>query len=201
MSRQIARSLDGVGIEEYRARYTGTIVLEDEEASASALDELTVEVTVSRVKDVQVKVDKGGNVARIAVRQVVESRLLEGDLRDLLVERLNLLSADPEPVLITPGQRTPAQRSAAQDDPATEYEVDEETGEVVSEVVKETIDGVIGHIKDHAAPTPPSAMSNVKPFNPDAFEGDPRNAGPGETEVVGHIGSRDSTLSKFLQEV
>jgi hypothetical protein len=100
------RSIDGVGsFEEYRARFTGTIDLEDDpEINATTLDQVSVGVVVIRTKDVQAKLGRDGVLARVGVLNVTDLRVVDGDLKDLLVERLGLYGGDTvEPARILAG--------------------------------------------------------------------------------------------------
>lgn len=105
---KISDRVDGIAFDMYRARFTGTIDLEDTEAEASATSETLVMVTIATVDGFQAKLDKEGDLARIAVLKVNDARVLDPELRDLMIERLGLsygdMGAAPTPVPIQPGE-------------------------------------------------------------------------------------------------
>lgn len=115
MSRTSDR-IDGVSFEAFKGRFSGTVELEEEEASAAAVGEVVVFVGVASIMDVQAKLDKDGVLSRIDVFKVTEARVLEDDLKQILVDRLGLYGNDtlPPPVKIVPGERTPTQRAKAE---------------------------------------------------------------------------------------
>ena len=105
MSR-MSNKVDGVAFAMYQGRFSGTVDLEDEEAEATAIGETLVMVVVATVKDLNAKMDKDGDLARVAVFKATDARILDDELKDLLVERLGLYGGDTvEPVLIAPGTR------------------------------------------------------------------------------------------------
>lgn len=191
MSRTAQTSIDGINVDFYKFRKSGSVEVEEPEADAAVMDAVVVTVEVSKVDDVQYKSDKDGNVTRIAVLKTTEARVLEGDLKALLVERLGLYGTDTaEPILITPGERTPSQREAKAEEDEKEEIIEDDDDEQPGEP-----DGVVGHIRDHVSSAAKSGMSNVKPFNATSFDG------PNDTEVVGRIKPKDDALGRFLGEV
>jgi hypothetical protein len=195
MTRKPQSSMDGVPFDSHRARFSGTVPLETEEIEATSLDEVLVMVVVARVQDVQAKVVKG-ELERVNVLKVTDTRLLTGDLKKILVERLGLYGTDTvDPEMVD-------------DLSVDDLSVDLETGEVLDAsepVFSPAIDdeeGVVtlGHIGDRH----PRARSErrdggpkVKPYSED-------DGGPSVPvgEVVGRIGRQDrGVLTAFLEEI
>jgi hypothetical protein len=200
MTRKPQSSMDGVPFDSHRARFSGTVPLETEEIEATSLDEVLVMVVVVRVQDVQAKVVKG-ELERVNVLKVTDTRLLTGDLKKILVERLGLYGTDTvDPEMVDD--------LSVDDLSVDDLSVDLETGEVLDAsepVFSPAIDdeeGVVtlGHIGDRH----PRARSErrdggpkVKPYSED-------DGGPSVPvgEVVGRIGRQDrGVLTAFLEEI
>jgi hypothetical protein len=200
MTRKPQSSMDGVPFDSHRARFSGTVPLETEEIEATSLDEVLVMVVVARVQDVQAKVVKG-ELERVNVLKVTDTRLLTGDLKKILVERLGLYGTDTvDPEMVDD--------LSVDDLSVDDLSVDLETGEVLDAsepVFSPAIDdeeGVVtlGHIGDRH----PRARSErrdggpkVKPYSED-------DGGPSVPvgEVVGRIGRQDrGVLTAFLEEI
>lgn len=97
--------VDGIAFDMYRGRFTGTIDLEDTEAQAAATGETLVMVVIATVDGFQAKLDKEGDLARIAVLKATDARVLaEPELRDLMIERLGLSYGEVTPVPVQPGE-------------------------------------------------------------------------------------------------
>jgi hypothetical protein len=88
-----SRSLDGLSFESYRARYNGSVDLEEEEAQKLALGETVVMVVVCTVADVQARTVKG-EISRVAVCKVTDARVVDGELQNSLVTGLGLYGED-----------------------------------------------------------------------------------------------------------
>jgi hypothetical protein len=205
MTRKPQSSMDGVPFDSHRARFSGTVPLETEEIEATSLDEVLVMVVVARVQDVQAKVVKG-ELERVNVLKVTDTRLLTGDLKKILVERLGLYGTDTvDPEMV---DDLSVDDLSVDDLSVDDLSVDLETGEVLDAsepVFSPAIDdeeGVVtlGHIGDRH----PRARSErrdggpkVKPYSEDG-------GGPSVPvgEVVGRIGRQDrGVLTAFLEEI
>jgi hypothetical protein len=205
MTRKPQSSMDGVPFDSHRARFSGTVPLETEEIEATSLDEVLVMVVVARVQDVQAKVVKG-ELERVNVLKVTDTRLLTGDLKKILVERLGLYGTDTvDPEMV---DDLSVDDLSVDDLSVDDLSVDLETGEVLDAsepVFSPAIDdeeGVVtlGHIGDRH----PRARSErrdggpkVKPYSED-------DGGPSVPvgEVVGRIGRQDrGVLTAFLEEI
>jgi hypothetical protein len=215
MTRKPQSSMDGVPFDSHRARFSGTVPLETEEIEATSLDEVLVMVVVVRVQDVQAKVVKG-ELERVNVLKVTDTRLLTGDLKKILVERLGLYGTDTvEPEMVDDlsvddlsVDDLSVDDLSVDDLSVDDLSVDLETGEVLDAsepVFSPAIDdeeGVVtlGHIGDRH----PRARSErrdggpkVKPYSED-------DGGPSVPvgEVVGRIGRQDrGVLTAFLEEI
>lgn len=174
MSR-MSNKVDGVSFDMYRGRFTGTIDLEDEEAEATAIGETVVMVVVATVNDANAKLDKAGDMARIAVFKATDARILDDELKTLMVQRLGLTGGDTDqPVLIVPGER----------------------------LVKDSVDsdGVIltGELKGFVGEQLSFDDIDIETLTPDRSEG-PRTVPfntmpsflPSDSQVVGVVGNGD----------
>lgn len=99
----ISERFDGINFALHRGRFSGSVDLEETEAAAAAMGETLVMVVVANVADVGAKLDKNGDLIRIPVFKATDARILDTELKQLLVERLGLYGADTvEPVRIVP---------------------------------------------------------------------------------------------------
>jgi hypothetical protein len=132
MSR-ISNNVDGYEFSNYFGRFSGTVELESEEAEAAAIGETLVLVVVANVSDANAKLDnKTGDLNRIAVLKATEARVLDPELKQLLVERLGLYGSDTvEPVLIQPKNvKVEVKVAPTLSDVLATFAPDVETGEI-----------------------------------------------------------------------
>lgn len=159
----ISERFDGINFALHRGRFSGSVDLEETEAAAAAMGETLVMVVVANVADVGAKLDKNGDLIRIPVFKATDARILDTELKQLLVERLGLYGADTvEPVRIVP-QADTAHHSMQSVDFPPSYTYNAEDGEVPAwsptvkvdegdqmsfgDVEDSTIE-VLGHIQD-----------------------------------------------------
>lgn len=193
MSRKAQAVFDGIGATSYAARFTGTIPLEEAEAEAAVYDETLVLVVVGKVETFHPKFDKEGNVTRVNVVKVSDARLVDGELRNVLVEQLGLYGSD---TVVIPTMPPAAQPADAGWDPLA----DDETGEIPTQGVEvlgyENGVQILGHVKSNAGAAPSGGEGpKTVPFNPSDGP-----IAPATGEVVGRIGRHDSELTSFFDE-
>lgn len=190
MPRRIQTTVDGIAVDHFRARWTGSVDLEETEANATALDEVGVFVVVGRVKDVQNRLDRSGDVARVAVLQATDTRVIEGELRELLVNQLGLHGSDTIPPALVPEPLLGDDQGDDEDD-----EEDTPSPDVPHPREEEDVqDGVIGSIHDRA----PDARPVERDSRVSRFSGD--TVGTPTGTVIGRIGRNDPALAKYLDE-
>lgn len=223
MARSIERKTDGISIEEYHARFTGRVLLEEEDLNATALEEIGVGVVVFKSDGVGTSINRKGTVIRTAVLKVTDLRVLDGDLKKLLVERLGLYGDDTaEPAMVGGGKSIPPEfreeyeASVQQElpfgdpktgeipdvvelgDPNIERQVNEEMYRLFE---AEQPDGVVGSIHAHRENAVAGTVSRngvkVMPFTDHDLDG-----APGEREVVGRVRqSSDPALQRFFEDL
>lgn len=196
MSR-LDRRVDGITIDNWEARFTGRIPLENEELEAATVDNTVVLVIVAHQDGMNVTVNKRtGDLTRTNVMKVTDARLIEGELRSVLVEKLGLYGSDT----VDPPMVKPEPAIADEDQMELPFQADEDTGEVQT---FGTVDSgapagveVVGTIKANGPQG--SGRHGVIPFNPTAGP-----AGPTTGETVGHINNtrRDPALASFMDDV
>lgn len=194
MTRKAQATLDGISVNNNKARFSGTVDLEDVEAEAASLDEVLVMVVVANVKDVQAKLDRTGDLDRINVMKVTDARLLTGELKALLVDKLGLYGADTVPpatitrdVDLTTGEvLDPDDSDSAVFSPAGTEIPDEESYEA-REPVAEVSDGVIGHVGRRDPNARPERSGGNGPRTKAYNEDDGGPAVP-SGQVLGRIG-------------
>jgi hypothetical protein len=214
MARAIQRQVDGVAVDEYRARFKGTVVLEEPELPSTAFDEVGVYIVVARCDEVQMKQDKKGNVYRIAALTATDARVAEGELKTILVERLGLYgddTVDPPTLSDNLPDAAPVGGSQLQFDLGA---VIADTGEIVDEIgeqefadVTDGVDGVIGSIHQRspeaAAEGRGGGALKTVPFrlDSDASETAPDVDTLNERVTVGRIRqSKDPALQRFIED-
>lgn len=172
---------DGIQIDMHKGRFSGTFDLEADEADASALNQVLVHVVVSRVVGANPKVTSKGDIERTNVYHVAEMRVvLDAELRDAIVERLGMYSADLSPVPVTVPEPVVAPPAG----------VDSETGEVTS--VPEPVPEPVAASGDQDGP-------KAARFDPEELED---ASPPVDREVVGSVYDkpRDPELERFLTQ-
>ena len=213
MARSIQRQTDGITIEEFHARFSGRVLLEEEDLNATALEEVGVGVVVFKTDGTGTSINRKGTVIRTAVLKVTDLRVLDGDLKKLLVERLGLYGDD---TVELPTTTAPDAIAAQLSDQGQLFGADPETGEIDEELdaivnsarvsePEEEPDGIVGSIHAHreqastASTGGPVSHNGVKvlPFTESDVDGV-----TGEREVLGRIRqSSDPSLQKFFEEV
>lgn len=94
MARGAQRAINGMAVDHQKGRFSGTFDLEEFEVDASGLDEVAVCVVVARIQGASPKITKKGELEQVTLYGVQEMRVVDDDLREALVERLNLLAGE-----------------------------------------------------------------------------------------------------------
>lgn len=139
MPRSSNSSFDGLPIDNWQGRMTGTFELEEDEVRASLLDTVQVAVVVVKSRNVKVDASEKGEVTATRWYKVTDFRVVDPELREILVERLGLvgtdtlfgimgvdpppLTGDPHPAEITPGDDGPLTGEGDDEDEVPEHEV------------------------------------------------------------------------------
>lgn len=89
-----SKAIDGIPYDAYKARFTGSPILESDEAERLTVGEVVILCTVVKVKDIQSKLNRHDELERVAVCGVTDARVLDPDVSRLLVERLGLFGSD-----------------------------------------------------------------------------------------------------------
>ena len=206
MARSIQRSVDGVSVDEFHARFKGTVPLEEPELPSTAFDEVGVYIIVARAGEVTARQDRKGNVHRIAGLTVTDARVIEGELKTILVERLGLYGSDtdtetPSGQLTLPFTADPETGEVPEAFVDITDEVDELRSELEQTKGPEGIVGSIHSRSPEAAAAPKSGGLKVVPFRVDEPTGEgPQIDSLNERETVGQIRqSKDPALLRFLE--
>lgn len=205
--------LDGISYSEYRVRGSGTVVVEERDAASLAMGAVGVAVVVFNVVDLNAKMDKEGDVARIAVAKLTDFRILEDDLKNLLVERLGLYGADDPVALSHPeeagtlfdGELQPISyqdfvQAAVNDAVAalTAEELTDSLSAFFNEDDGSEVPVVVGSIHNRSGTLPEEAKEGLK-VAPFAFLD---NAVPESRETLGRVRqSKDPILAQYEQEL
>jgi hypothetical protein len=152
VTRVAQKSVDGISVTNHKARFTGTVFLEEEEAQAASLDEVLVLVVVAKVQDVQAKLNRSGELDRVNVMKASDARVLTGDLKNILVDRLGLYGSDTvDAPLIRSGDynsSAPPVATTQRDGSRPDTTVDTQTGEVFAPLPAGGSDGDIEAVGD-----------------------------------------------------
>lgn len=119
------RLIDGQTVEIHSAKFAGTTDIDEEDVSEYSLDNTIVLAVVATVDVPSFKRTAAGDIRRVNNLHVNAMRVVDGSLRDTLLDTLGV-SAQTTFESLTPPPSTPVQAPTATSSPATTVDEEEE---------------------------------------------------------------------------
>lgn len=201
---RVTQSLDGIAIERWQGRMSGTFELDDDEINASPLDGISVAVVVVKTRATKVDVTTKGDTVATRWYGVTDFRIVDDELREALIERLNLIGADT--LFSAAGLSAPPVRSETTKATVEEPDDEPETDVAAAEPPVQDLDEVRRRQAEARAERearankedgPKVARMVEDPMNPGSDEelGEP----PAERETLGSVYDKSNRKDKHLE--